>query len=52
MQYIHHLIIYSCDILDGVNLTQGAACSSIDRRVSACRAGPLVGAWAIGGGQV
>ena len=49
MQYVHHLLIHSCDTLDGVDLTQGAPCPSVDRRVAACRSGPIVGAWAIGG---
>ena len=49
MQYVHHLLIHSCDTLEGVNLTQGAACPSVDRRIAACRAGPVVAAWAVGG---
>ena len=49
MQYVHHLLIHSCDTLDGVNLTQGGPCPSVDRRVQACRIGPIVGAWAVGG---
>ena len=49
MQYVHHLLVHSCDTLDEVDLTQGGPCGSVNRAVAACRIGPVVAAWAVGG---
>ena len=48
--YVHHLLIYACDGLDGIDLTTGqGACHTLDQRIRRCLNGLLIGAWAVGG---
>ena len=48
--YVHHLLIYVCDGLDGLDLTtEQGACDTLDQRIRSCVGGLLVGAWAVGG---
>lgn len=47
--YVHHILVYLCDTLDGVTLDQGGPCDSVDRRIANCRSGQPLGGWAVGG---
>ena len=47
--YVHHLLVYLCDGLDGVNLSNEGPCDSADRRIRQCLSELLIGAWAVGG---
>ena len=47
---MHHLLIYVCDGLDGLDLTtEQGACHTLDQRIRRCVGGILIGAWAVGG---
>ena len=47
--YVHHLLVYVCDSLDGVDLSNQGPCDSGDRRIRLCLNELLIGAWAVGG---
>ena len=47
--YLHHVLVYICDGLDGVDITVEGPCSSADQRIQRCLSELLVGAWAVGG---
>ena len=47
---MHHLLIYVCDGLDGLDLTaEQGACHTLDQRIRRCVGGILIGGWAVGG---
>ena len=48
-KYVHHLLVYLCDGLDGVELDEGGPCATVDPRIQQCLTRTLIGAWAVGG---
>ena len=49
--HVHHLLIYVCDGLDGLDLTtEQGACHTVDWRIRQCTfGGVLIAGWAVGG---
>ena len=48
--HVHHLLIYVCDGLDGLDLTtEQGACHTLNSRIQRCVGGILIGGWAVGG---
>ena len=48
--HVHHLLIYVCDGLDGLDLqAEQGPCNSINSTIQSCLGGLLIGGWAVGG---
>ena len=51
--YVHHVLVYSCDILNDTtdDLGPGGRCHQQSERIGNCRgeSGILIAAWAVGG---
>jgi hypothetical protein len=48
-QYVHHILVYSCDSLEESDVGVSGPCHTISRRVRGCIREVLIGAWAVGG---
>ena len=49
--YVHHMLVYTCNGLNETDLGSGGQCSQQSDRINLCRgsAGLLIAAWAVGG---
>ena len=47
--FVHHVVIYLCSGLNDAVVGQGTECDSAHIDIQECRAGYLIGGWAVGG---
>ena len=48
--YVHHILIYLCDVLDHTNAGASSECDNAHINIGICRGtGVIIAAWAVGG---